>query len=450
VGCFECGELLLPFLPNEEQWRDGSYGSSQVLLGYRSYDPFDCTAIRINHRMHELIHHFIFHFGVSTNPPIYNKNGLPHLMDLLQVTLSLSDAASIHAIVALAASHRAMKESPTRPTLGEAYYHNMEGVRLLNKKFDDPREALSTTALFAATILGMGGAYLGDKMATDAHYQGIIKMVRLRGGIDTLPRSLAALIITRTVVYMAWKHKTKAPFPMYKSRFRENLMPASAVDICNKFESESELKLFSANQHSPSTEFTRSPFPTTLFEGFLWGDLFITACDLLGLSYTLDLHMREPSKIGRLQREYFEDTFAAAQHGQVAFPYPDDPKVVKSTSYYRQHCWRTASIVYVNTALRTMYPGTCYMKELTTEIITSLHNSDQASMWYMYPEVLIWILFVGACGAYDPIGRGWFLIELRHGMMLLNIRSANELEELLKSLLYTECMQRPYLNKIWR
>jgi hypothetical protein len=288
-------------------------------------------------------------------------------------------------------------------------------------------------------------------------------MVKLRGGVDTLPRSLAALIFTRFVVsgpnlptfsnsrpriivYMAWQHKTEAPFPMYKSQFRENLMPASAVDICNISESVTS----PASQHYPSTRLAGSPFPNNLLESFLWGDLFIVAYDLLGLSYTLDLHMREPSRIGRLQREYFEDTFAATQHGQVAFPYPDDTKIVKTTSYYRQHCWRTASIVYVNTALRTMYPGTKYMKELTTEIITSLHNSDQASMWYTHPEILVWILFVGACGAYDPIGRGWFLIELRHGMTLLDIKSADELEDLLKSLLYTECMQRPYLNKIWR
>jgi hypothetical protein len=83
-------------------------------------------------------------------------------MDLLQVTSSLSDAASVHAIVALAASHRAMKGSSTRLGLGEAYYHNMEGVRLLNKKFDDPEKALSTTAMFAATILAMGGVCNGS------------------------------------------------------------------------------------------------------------------------------------------------------------------------------------------------------------------------------------------------------------------------------------------------
>jgi len=176
VVCFECGEPILPFLPSGEQRRDGLYGGSQALSSYTSYDPFDCAAIGIDHRMHELIHYcmcsiyapavclhwltliqVIFYFGVPTNPPIYNKDGLPHLMDLLQVTLSLSDAASVHAIVALAASHRAMKESSAKPSLGDAYYHNMESVRLLNEKFDDPGEALSTTALFAATILGMGG-----------------------------------------------------------------------------------------------------------------------------------------------------------------------------------------------------------------------------------------------------------------------------------------------------
>ena len=90
------------------------------------------------------------------------------------------------------------------------------------------------------------------------------------------------------------------------------------------------------------------------------------------------------------------------------------------------------------------------MKELTTEIIMSLRKSDQAAMWFTYPEVLVWILFVGACGALDPVGRGWFLVELTQGTILLDIRRKEELEALLRSLLFTECMQRPYLDRIWR
>ena len=90
------------------------------------------------------------------------------------------------------------------------------------------------------------------------------------------------------------------------------------------------------------------------------------------------------------------------------------------------------------------------MKELTDEIIESLHNSDRKEMWEMFPEVLVWILFVAACGASDVVGRAWLLADLRVGMGVLGMGSISGLEELLKGLLYTECLQGPYLESIWK
>jgi hypothetical protein len=57
VVCLECARLLFRRLTNEEQRRDGTFGSSQALLGYTSYDPFNSAVIKINHQMHEFIHY---------------------------------------------------------------------------------------------------------------------------------------------------------------------------------------------------------------------------------------------------------------------------------------------------------------------------------------------------------------------------------------------------------
>src|SRR5271170_6798964 len=117
---------------------------------------------------------------------------------------------------------------------------------------------------------------------------------------------------------MAWMGHSKPHLPMYKSRFRENGPLVSAVDVCNK----SESALFLGSQGYKVTNRPRSPFQNKYFKSFLCGDLFSTVCELEGLTYMLDFHARQPSKTGPIQREFFEDTYAAVQRSLVSFPIP--------------------------------------------------------------------------------------------------------------------------------
>ncbi len=168
-------------------------------------------------------------------------------------------------------------------------------------------------------------------------------------------------------------------------------------------------------------------------------NLFFIACDLHGSTYILDLNYRQPNLISALQRELFKDTFAAVPHAIVLFSYPEDVGI-KSAAYYRQHSWRIAALIYVNCALRTWYITSPAIKAMVAELVSALRASDLNNFWHEFPEVLVWVLFIGVIGAWDKLDRGWILLELRHGIGLLGLTSLEELEELLKSLLYPECM----------
>lgn len=243
--------------------------------------------------------------------------------------------------------------------------------------------------------------------------------------------------------------QSKMLLPMYRSRFREYGPLISAVDVCNR--SESELFPNSQRQVSPTvgTSPLGSPFQNTKFETFLWGELFSAACELHGLSYMLDLYIQRPNKIGAIQREFFEDTFAGVQHNLISFPYPTDTDTIQSIAYYRQNCWRLAAMIYLNTAIRVFNPISVMVQSLVTKLIPSLRLSDLSSMWSSFPKVLMWMAFMGRCVAMNESERYFFSSLLKQGKRLLDLNTASELQDLLQPLLYREVVFGGRLRMIW-
>jgi len=100
------------------------------------------------------------------NPPIYSKEGFRGLLDLLQTDLIFSDAAGIHAMVALSSYQLAIvksndssvsdwgKEKATNDLKQEADNHVIQAVRLLNQKFADQTDSLSLESIIATSLLG--------------------------------------------------------------------------------------------------------------------------------------------------------------------------------------------------------------------------------------------------------------------------------------------------------
>jgi len=185
VICFECGELMLQVSSGDEH--AGLLplpGPVPSVIASAFNDPFDSLAIPVSHRMHSMIHQckitpaatapvlpltqlqVIFYHALKTNPPIYKNEGLPALLNLMSVSLALGDAAAIHAMVALSLYQDALlrirgsaspdwrTQKAIEETKDAASHHVMEAVRLLNKKFENPKESLSITSLICAAMLG--------------------------------------------------------------------------------------------------------------------------------------------------------------------------------------------------------------------------------------------------------------------------------------------------------
>jgi hypothetical protein len=104
--------------------------------------------------------------ATKTNPLIYGRDTHTSI-DVIQTTSAVLDPACAHSIAAmigllqlsfkqkmLYAMDWKAKED-IKKHLSEANYHLFEGVRHLNEKLQDPKEALSNTALISAGFLGI-------------------------------------------------------------------------------------------------------------------------------------------------------------------------------------------------------------------------------------------------------------------------------------------------------
>lgn len=220
--------------------------------------------------------------------------------------------------------------------------------------------------------------------------------------------------------------KTTPICDMYKSRFRE---PSSHELL---------LRLVGSG----------SPFISRKLEDFCRKPLFNIAADLLHLTNLLDLHDREPHRIGLTEREYFEDTFAACQNGLASFPHPHSI-FLKSVMLYRQECFRLAAFIYFNSGIRVS-PSPKFLKTMTTALIEAFQESDLSSMWQPYPDILLWILFMGYCGSWDQLEKGWFVQESRRVIRFLNLKGWREMENLLMLFLYRSCSYQELLHTLWK
>ena len=226
--------------------------------------------------------------------------------------------------------------------------------------------------------------------------------------------------------------QSKPLLPMYRSRFRNDNGPLiSAIDICNTSTSE-----FLDRIHDIQTHPLRSPFQDNRFETFLCRELFLAASELQGLTYILDLYVRQPNRISSIQLEFFEDTFAAVQHALISFPqvFATGNTVI----YFRQHCWRLAALIYFNMAIRKWDLASGLVKSFIDQLISALRETDLSSAWASFSDVLLWVLFIGSCGAGAKFERGWLVLEFRRVVRLLGLQSVKDIEELLKSFLYRE------------
>ncbi|CZR58668.1 uncharacterized protein PAC_08560 [Phialocephala subalpina] len=355
--CKQCGKTQIISLTPDQT----STLPREIISG-GSLGPFMTLPMTVNHQMHELIHHYFFVHGPKINAYIYGKDNLEILFNFW-VLQSTGDASVLYALFAQAAragEFVSIQGNEAAPEEVRCCWRSIEQRLHVNRCNVVHHSRCGRQYRAAESPLCRNGEN-GTALWC----------------IDTLSKVLAHAI-SRVDSNAAWTQQTKPMFSMYKSNVRD---PASMASIFGY-------------------KLPRSPFVNRRFEDFLWDDLFPGACDLFYISHLLDLYVSAPGTLKPIEREYFEDTYAACNHDLAAFPLPRDV-LAKTAMYYRQHCWRIAAFLYINTAIRKA-PSPQIINSMTLPLIEAFQETEPASSWYPYADILLWVFIQGYCGACEP------------------------------------------------
>ena len=98
---------------------------------------------------------------------------------------SLTDAASLHAVMLMAAAHYGNVWGPRSHTIDILQLRGM-AIREINGALHDPGRATSDQQIAAVALLASYEALFGDRNIFHTHMTGLVRMVSLRGGLPAL------------------------------------------------------------------------------------------------------------------------------------------------------------------------------------------------------------------------------------------------------------------------
>ena len=137
-----------------------------------------------------------------SSPYVYSPPKLRTRNINITVSLAVGDAGIMHGLVALAALRRQSLQptvSSTRDFGGkvgpsEALNHLGQALQLLQNKIRNRSATVEIVTIVLCGMLLVPTIMQGDEGARKAHHQGLATMVRLAGGINSLPSHLACQI----------------------------------------------------------------------------------------------------------------------------------------------------------------------------------------------------------------------------------------------------------------
>ncbi|KAH6876537.1 fungal-specific transcription factor domain-containing protein [Thelonectria olida] len=193
-----------PINPNEiSSMMDSIPGQAlsgmNLALGSSRLDPFDKFPIKLTSQHHKLLHHWLSTYATMMFEDAYGPGFNP--MRDVWFPLDLSNAASFNAIMAHSAAHLARMQGFTQSK--EALRFKTEAVRIVQLWMNDPELALGDDVLAAVLRLLTYERYWGTEAEWRVHHNGLLNLIRARGGIEALKSNWRLELTTFLVSLMS-------------------------------------------------------------------------------------------------------------------------------------------------------------------------------------------------------------------------------------------------------
>ncbi|KAM6513517.1 hypothetical protein FALCPG4_015922 [Fusarium falciforme] len=367
--------------------------SSEVSLGTR-FNPFDATLLNLGSKSQRLV--FYYHQAYSMN--IVALNFQEHCL-----SNAIADSALLHAILYIVATEYDLKRGESDSAL--SIHHGGEAVRAINMQLNNG--VLADTTVAAVAILATRENLNGRFRLANIHMNGLQRMIAKKGGIESI-KDIHQRVAT-------WADFCDSNVRNCRPRFCQP--PISPLIPLNN----ASINLMGAMLNPEDILGAASPIVPVIQT-------------LRHISLSMDsshsgILDRSLISLSIYEAEYSLNLLNGPMGGVGEYGNGQPSEVVPL---------KIAAHIYLYLMIRELPGGSPVFGELTGRFRASLEA--QTEQWWMASRDrqcwVLWMLYIAFAAAPEEPNKQWFLTK---GLLLcemLNLMARDELERILRSVLW--------------
>jgi hypothetical protein len=400
-------------------------GSISSFLDTAELDPFGNSVLPISKTMNFILSHFV----KVIIPLVYpiNLQATSANQQILQI--AFENPVAMNSMLAVSS---VQQQAPSRSLPMSVHARNpdhllykINAINMINIAMSDPTEASKASTIMAINNLMTIETMIGNDAEVQIHINGIERILATRGGFEGLPIVIVELLLPCLYMSSAWTH-TKPVFPPPKPPYHISTRTASLITS------------------------SLPPILNSLFTGFSLPTLRILfsprmRATIVALeTFTLFReHFRTSARdllLPELQHITIQGLHVEYQLLVLPFNEPQHPI---------QEAVRNALLMFKNSLYGIHSPTATIYRALLSRMKAALDVSDLANYWAPTPELLLWILCMGAHHSGGEVERPWFVMQIARGVQLLRLSSWEDLEAILRCFCYFDRIYGKSMRRIW-
>jgi hypothetical protein len=345
------------------------------------------------------------------------------------------ESAMLHALCFIGAMHLVASknssffgnESLDQRVLQAAMLHKSKALSLMNGLLADPDQAIAESSIITVSLFAALEGIGGDIASAEIHSRGLARMVELRGGLSALnPNVIGDIYTSDTKTAAVGLSKPIFPLTEYWKQRIDQLS---------------------------SDDFTPGLVSPSLATRFFDPDLIQIFHPQILRTFRFIRHLINYTEYAKRKKGsqslpgYTSGEFAVAEHLLLSFPYEGHP--INTMNDQVQECTRIATLLYCNLALWTCPSYFALVKSLVINLRQAILKLDFSLCGRIYPDLMLWILFMGCFAAEGRTERSWFIIFVADVAKSLGLRQWPEVKRLLVKFFYVERTLKAPFVKVW-
>jgi hypothetical protein len=171
---------------------------------------------------------------------------------------------------------------------------------------------------------------------------------------------------------------------------------------------------------------------TGIFHEQMWG-IFM---DLLSL--TNEMNWAQVKVMNQTNMLSFSDRRASVEYRLTSISSTDGILKPADDHRYIQESSRVAALLYANRVLRAMPNNAAMISHLLHHLMRCLQRTNLENRWGKYPELLLWVMFLGGTATTTTADHIWFVTQVMTLAAALELRSWSDVKGVLERYLYPE------------